>query len=51
MLPRRCERSRVQNWRIMSLASGEMAGSEGKWTGLETILWEEKISCQREKEG
>jgi len=28
----------VQNWRMMSLAGSEMAGSFGKWTGLETIL-------------
>jgi hypothetical protein len=38
MLPRRFERSTVQNWRMMSLAGSEMAGSFGKWTGLDTIL-------------
>jgi len=40
MLPRRLERSTVQKERIMSLAAGEMTGSGGKWTGLDTILEE-----------
>ncbi len=38
MLPSRLERSTVQKERIMSLAAGEMTGSGGKWTGLDTIL-------------
>ena len=38
MLPRRFERSTVQNCCMMSFASSEILGSFGKWTGLETIL-------------
>lgn len=38
ILPRRLERSIVQNDLIMSLASSEMCGSWGKTTGFSTIL-------------
>jgi hypothetical protein len=40
MLPRRRERSTVQNWRMMSFAASLMGGSWGKTIGFSTILGE-----------
>lgn len=42
MLPRRRDRSTVQNCLMMSFASGEMKGSAGKVIGFSTILLEEE---------